>query len=35
VVGKCFAGQPDTDPDIAAKLCLSVAQQVVGHLGHV
>ncbi len=26
VVGKCFAGQPDTDPAIAAKLCLSVAQ---------
>ena len=35
VVGKYFAGRPDTDLALAAKLCLSVAQQVVGHLGHV
>jgi hypothetical protein len=35
VVGKYFAGQPDTDLAIAAKLCLSVAQQLVGRLGHI
>jgi hypothetical protein len=35
VVGKCFAGQPDPDPAIAAKLRLSVAQPVVGQLGHI
>jgi hypothetical protein len=35
VVGQCFAGHPDTDPAMAAKLCLSVAQPVVGQLGHI
>jgi hypothetical protein len=35
VVGKCFAGQPDTYPAIAAKLRLLVAQPVVGQLGHI